>query len=158
MTAEAVTHLLHARPTGRGRWTAHCPAHEDRSPSLSIATGRDGRILVHCHAGCSTEAVLEAAGLRMADLYAGPSPTSAQARQFGAERARREDRDRTDRLKRGRMADRARKLGDVSEALAAMLVRTSDDDAGATALVRLYHDTLSRLRAAEADLEEMNRG
>jgi hypothetical protein len=36
---------------------ARCPAHEDRSPSLSIDRG-DGRALVHCHAGCSVEQVV----------------------------------------------------------------------------------------------------
>ena len=38
---------------------ARCPAHRDRTPSLSISE-RDGRILVHCHAGCSQEAVIQA--------------------------------------------------------------------------------------------------
>lgn len=36
---------------------ARCPAHDDRTPSLSISDGRDGKLLVHCHAGCSQEAV-----------------------------------------------------------------------------------------------------
>jgi putative DNA primase/helicase len=31
---------------------ARCPVHEDRSPSLSISAGKDGKVLVHCHAGC----------------------------------------------------------------------------------------------------------
>ena len=51
-----------------GGWIAKCPAHGDDNPSLSIARGEDGRWLVHCHAGCSAEAVVAAAGLRMADL------------------------------------------------------------------------------------------
>jgi hypothetical protein len=47
-----------------GKWygsygTACCPAHEDRSPSLSICE-RDGRLLWRCHAGCDQGAVLEA--------------------------------------------------------------------------------------------------
>lgn len=36
-----------------------CPAHNDRNPSLSI-TEKDGKILVHCHAGCSQENVIQA--------------------------------------------------------------------------------------------------
>lgn len=52
---------------GRDRWKACCPAHDDRSPSLAIRD-TDGRLLVHCFAGCSTEAVLAAAGLTFADL------------------------------------------------------------------------------------------
>ena len=49
----------------KGRWhgaygTARCPAHDDRSPSLSIAIAKDGRTLVKCHAGCSQDAVIGA--------------------------------------------------------------------------------------------------
>ena len=55
---------------GNGGWTACCPAHEDRHASLSIGTGSDGRILLRCHAGCSTEAVVAALGLKLADLFA----------------------------------------------------------------------------------------
>jgi len=43
-------------------WKAQCPAHEDKNPSLSI-TEQPGRILLHCHAGCSFEAIIGAAGL-----------------------------------------------------------------------------------------------
>lgn len=55
------------RQTGGG-WIARCPAHGDDNPSLSIARGEDGRWLVHCHVGCSAEAVVTAVGLKMADL------------------------------------------------------------------------------------------
>jgi rhodanese-related sulfurtransferase len=37
----------------------HCPAHDDRTPSLGIDDD-DGRLLVHCWAGCSQEAVIRA--------------------------------------------------------------------------------------------------
>lgn len=57
-----------------GGWVARCPAHGDDNPSLSIARGEDGRWLVHCHAGCSAEAVVAAVGLKMRDLMPdGPS-------------------------------------------------------------------------------------
>ena len=49
---------LKARRSGSG-WIARCPAHNDRSPSLRI-TERNGRILVHCHAGCSQDDVIDA--------------------------------------------------------------------------------------------------
>lgn len=39
---------------------AYCPAHNDSNPSLSVANGSDGRILVHCHAGCPQDAVIQA--------------------------------------------------------------------------------------------------
>jgi putative DNA primase/helicase len=54
------------------KWSAKCPAHEDRSPSLSIKTLDDGRVLIHCHAGCSAIDVLTAIGLSLKDLYPGP--------------------------------------------------------------------------------------
>jgi hypothetical protein len=50
-------------------WTALCPAHDDRRPSLSIREGRDGRVLLKCWAGCDTAAVLRALGLHWADLF-----------------------------------------------------------------------------------------
>lgn len=50
-------------------WQACCPAHNDKSPSLSIREISDGRVLVHCFGGCSVEEVLSAVGLTFADLY-----------------------------------------------------------------------------------------
>jgi len=35
-----------------------CPAHDDKTPSLSITDAPGGKILVHCHRGCSQEAVV----------------------------------------------------------------------------------------------------
>ena len=48
--------------------TARCPAHDDRQNSLSHSL-KNGKILVHCHAGCSTEEILSAMGLEMTDLF-----------------------------------------------------------------------------------------
>jgi hypothetical protein len=52
-----------------GRYTASCPAHADKSPSLALRELDDGRILMHCFGGCSTDAVLGALGLEMTDLF-----------------------------------------------------------------------------------------
>ena len=51
--------------------SAQCPAREDRNPSLSV-TATEGRTLLHCHAGCPTEAVLAALNLTLRDLYNEP--------------------------------------------------------------------------------------
>ena len=53
--------------TSTDRWKACCPAHDDKSPSLAIRDV-DGRLLLHCFGGCSTEAVLSAVGLTFGDL------------------------------------------------------------------------------------------
>ena len=55
---------------------ARCPAHGDDNPSLSVSRGEDGRILVHCHAGCSAEDVVQSLGLKMADLMPANERTS----------------------------------------------------------------------------------
>jgi hypothetical protein len=153
MIAADFARLIRSRRTGRDRWIAHCPAHDDRSPSLSIATGRDGRILVHCHAGCSTEAVLEAAGLGMSDLYTGPPPTAAQARQLAAERIQRDMEARAIRLRRGKLADRHRQLTVLVEALGNRLACLPDGAPTQNALTNLLHLAIDRQRATESELE-----
>jgi hypothetical protein len=71
---ELVIHALESagsRVRGRdGRWMANCPAHDDRTPSLSVMRFRDDNVWVHCFAGCETERVLDRLGLRFADLFA----------------------------------------------------------------------------------------
>ena len=52
-------------------WQVTCPAHEDRTPSLSVTAEVD-RVLVKCHTGCPQEAVVAADGLDLADLFYEP--------------------------------------------------------------------------------------
>lgn len=59
--------LERVRKCGAG-WIAKCPAHEDRTASLSLCE-RDGRTLVHCFAGCRAADVLASVGLELADLF-----------------------------------------------------------------------------------------
>ncbi len=63
------------REDGPGRWMACCPAHEDRNPSLSIGIGGDGRVLLHCFAGCEFSAVISALGLEPSELFAATDET-----------------------------------------------------------------------------------
>jgi len=65
---ENLVQRLDARRSGKG-WIAKCPAHDDRKPSLSIDEGTDGRALIKCHAGCSTDDVISALGLTKRDLF-----------------------------------------------------------------------------------------
>lgn len=66
--ARVLAALKNVRQTADG-WIASCPAHDDSTPSLSIADGRSGRVLLKCHAGCETDAVVAAAGLSVRDLF-----------------------------------------------------------------------------------------
>lgn len=44
---------------GNKRYSACCPAHADRSPSLSISEDeRTGKLLLYCFAGCSFDEIL----------------------------------------------------------------------------------------------------
>ena len=56
------------RRSGDG-WSARCPAHDDRNPSLSVAEGTNGQALVTCHAACDLDVVRAALGLEMGDLF-----------------------------------------------------------------------------------------
>lgn len=67
---EVVLERLERVRRSGGGWVARCPVHEDRSPSLSVREGADGRVLVYCHAGCATEDVVAAIGLTVRDLFA----------------------------------------------------------------------------------------
>lgn len=66
--------LQGVRRGSAGGYEARCPAHEDGRQSLSIGVGEDGRVLLHCHAGCSVEAVVGALGLGLEDLFSSPAP------------------------------------------------------------------------------------
>jgi hypothetical protein len=52
-----------------GAYTACCPAHSDKSPSLAIRELEDGRILIKCFADCSVQDILGAIGMDMNDLF-----------------------------------------------------------------------------------------
>ena len=54
----------------RNGWDACCPAHDDVRPSLGVAAGDDGRVLLHCRSqGCTVEQITAAIGLTVSDLY-----------------------------------------------------------------------------------------
>ncbi|MCK9266842.1 toprim domain-containing protein [bacterium] len=57
-------------------YTALCPSHDDKHPSLSI-TEQDGKILMYCHAGCVLKDIVNSIGLTMSDLF----PLSSKKRQ-----------------------------------------------------------------------------
>lgn len=77
---ELVARLDGVRKNGGDSWVARCPAHPDRSPSLTVKGLSDGRILLHCFGGCDTEAVLDALGVTFSDLFPAPLGDFPRAR------------------------------------------------------------------------------
>jgi putative DNA primase/helicase len=100
LSARELTVALGGHWRGRSG-TARCPAHHDSDPSLSIADGHDGRVLVKCFAGCDQGAVI--AVLRARGLWPG-NPDHNWRTDPGLERQRREaeEADRIRRIARAR--------------------------------------------------------
>jgi hypothetical protein len=73
LVSSKVGRFKSARP---GRAMGRCPAHKDRRASLSLRELDDGRVLLHCFAGCEVDAVVSAMGLQMEDLFP-PRPVAA---------------------------------------------------------------------------------
>jgi len=64
---DLLNRLSKVKQTGTGKWVACCPAHEDRSPSLSIKQAND-KILIYCFAGCDVDDVVGSVGMSLSDL------------------------------------------------------------------------------------------
>jgi len=68
-------------------WSCRCPAHDDKHPSLSIGIGEEGRVLLNCHAGCETKAIMASLGLEMKDLmprrHSTTTPTESHPHSSG---------------------------------------------------------------------------
>jgi len=79
MSADTLlSRLDRVRKSGPASWSARCPSHEDKTPSLSVKEQPDGRLLVFCHGGCTVDEVVGAVGLELADLFP-PRPTQPGA-------------------------------------------------------------------------------
>lgn len=90
LTAEDIGRALGGKKVGKN-WRCKCPAHDDKTPSLDVCDGPDGRPLFICRSGCAQAAVLEA--LRQLGLWAEASEEQrreAQARSLNAEIERQE--------------------------------------------------------------------
>jgi len=69
---DLIARLEKAKRTSRDSWLTCCPAHKDRTPSLTVRGLDDGRILIHCFAGCGAADVMASLGLETADLFPEP--------------------------------------------------------------------------------------
>ena len=75
-------------PNSSGEYTAKCPAHQDRTASLTVTaknSPKDGkeRIYLCCHAGCENSAVMQALGITAKDLVVKPDETKPAGKKSG---------------------------------------------------------------------------
>jgi hypothetical protein len=151
LTADAFAALVQAQRTSTGRWKALCPAHNDRSPSLSIREGEDGHATLFCRAGCTLDAILAALHL-VADDLSGPPLSPAQQDAILAAYEGRLSAARAERKARLAAMGRVGKLQAVVNELASTLVRSPDN----TALARLLDSASDKLRVNEAAAKQSN--
>ena len=70
MTVETfLSRLDGVRKRTGDQYSARCPAHEDKTPSLSVRETAEGLVLLHCFAGCSAAEVLASVGLDASVLF-----------------------------------------------------------------------------------------
>lgn len=69
MTLHDILSRLDVKSGNNGRYMARCPCHNDQQASLSVGVGDDGRVLLHCFAGCDTTDIMQSMGLTMRDLF-----------------------------------------------------------------------------------------
>jgi hypothetical protein len=84
---EMLGRLKRVRKSGTG-WIASCPAHDDRSPSLSVNKGDKQEILIKCHAGCQVSEICAALSIRDSDLCSASSNGNHQNGEGNAEKSK----------------------------------------------------------------------
>lgn len=63
-----LSRLEKVKRNGKG-YLACCPAHNDKTPSMTIKETSSGSVVFHCFAGCAPESIVSAIGLTFSDLY-----------------------------------------------------------------------------------------
>jgi len=61
--------LKKVKKSTNGKWTALCPAHDDKKPSLSISVDNDGKVALHCFTGCQPKLILSSIDLQVSVLF-----------------------------------------------------------------------------------------
>lgn len=80
--------LGRTKRSGAG-YVARCPAHDDREASLSISVGDDGKVLLHCFAGCSFDAIRAALDMAPGELFADNTNGRSNGASHGPEKEER---------------------------------------------------------------------
>ena len=69
-----VSRLFKAKKTGSDSWVACCPIHDDKNPSMTVREAENGKILIHCFAGCEINDILASIGLTIQDVMPDSAP------------------------------------------------------------------------------------
>ena len=77
---EMLTHFQIQKRYG-DKAQARCPCHDDKQASLTITKGRRSALL-HCHAGCNFEDIIQSVGLKKQDLYFEERPPGSSWRAY----------------------------------------------------------------------------
>jgi hypothetical protein len=154
-TAFIAAHLQ-ARETKKGRYLGLCPAHGDRHESLAVSEGKNGCTLLYCWAGCSLNAILSAAGLKLSDLFADSKPISAAERKILERKSASAEVWQHAYITVTREAfDRERLLWLQVNSLGAQLARLSDSDPTVAEITEQFHAACRDFAKAEQESQRL---
>jgi hypothetical protein len=153
VSVELIAQHFGAHSTGTGRWIARCPVHPDKSPSLSIAAGRNGKVLVRCWVGCDLKTVLKSAGLSMSSLFpSGPPPAPEQRARLERKRERQLIAKQEERYTIEKMRSLWQSLSYELPLVARKLMVMPEGTPGAAALTTHFHRVLTAMRTIDCAL------
>jgi len=78
-----LSRLTKVRQRQPGQYSAQCPAHADKGPSLSVRETTEGAVLVHCFAGCTVGEIAGAVGLDLSDLFPPRQLSGSEPKRLG---------------------------------------------------------------------------
>ena len=90
---ELLPRLDSIRQRGNGRWSVRCPAHTDKSPSLSVSEGAKG-VLLKCWAGCTLTEICRSLGIEQRDVFFDALDSNPARRREAAQQRDRQRRER----------------------------------------------------------------
>lgn len=145
MTALELARILKGRRYAKGRYMARCPAHPDRTGSLSITEMPDG-VRVHCFAGCAQKSVLNAMVLDWRDLKPNRRVDPEIVRQIREQTAKYEASEKHRRWLKNEALHQASVWSAISDGLGSLLAGFPEDKR----LSSYFHRALSLQRHFEA--------
>ena len=145
MTTAEIARTLKARRYARGRWMGKCPAHREKTGSLSITDMGAGRTRLHCFGGCSQKSVLDSLGLTWRDLTEAKPIDREAYKAIQAERRRQEQAEKDAKVTRRLWIAQAHYWDTEIERIGKLLGSDFDSDK----LARELHRALEKGRMAQ---------